>query len=191
MKQVFWTVYSGGRQAHLTDNDVMREVSAFEANNRKIISDAAAQTIAAWWHSPTQPLTTGLSTKGDVDRHLTLDMFFDESTDATTTGPTWVGSAPQRCLSALGEYLTYHQTNAPSAVRPCACHTCFDTVVGIAGELCSECEDAGCDAQFAYECDRPTADESDECPAGCTCDHCVPQGDCPEFCTCIMCIPGA
>lgn len=34
---------------------------------------------------------------------------------------------------------------------PCACRDCFELTVG--GELCSLCEDAGCDAEGESECE--------------------------------------
>lgn len=179
-KRQLWSVHTPGRAAHLSDTDVMREVSECERDSRKIISDAAAQTIASWWHSPAEPLTTGLSTAGNVDRYLTLEMFFDESSDPTTAAAHWVGSAQQRCLAALGAYIKHHQETAPSGARACACYDCLDTVYGVAGELCNACTEHGCDAQFTSSCERPDAyaeDEGDPC-------------DGADDCTCIFCIPG-
>lgn len=164
----FWNVHTAP-QGLMNTGPALDEVRAAVYGDR-LISDACAQTIASWWHDAAHPYTTRLSTGGHVDRYATIDDFCPESDWGTACD----NQTDRDALRKLGEYLTHHQTNAPSAVRPCACHTCFDTVVGIAGELCSECADAGCDAQFAYECDRPAEDESDECPDDCTCIYCIP-----------------
>jgi hypothetical protein len=42
------------------------------------ISDAVAQTIASWWHSPGSPLSTVLSTMGAVTDDMNIRDFANE-----------------------------------------------------------------------------------------------------------------
>lgn len=148
--------------------------------DRGVITDRAAQTIASWWHSPDEPYSTRLSTMGRLDRYATLDNFGTVEQCET--------AEDKAALLALGRWIDARKASAESGSRPCACNTCMDTVVGVIGDVCHACTEWGCDPTDSQEeCNVIP----DECPQGCTCDHCIPQGDCPEFCTCLFCIPGA
>jgi hypothetical protein len=139
-----YPVYDGGRQEHYTSETLYAYLDKLKPG--EIINDAAAQTIAEWWHSPGQPYTTMLSTMGVVDRYTTIFDFASPS--------DWTSYA--RELDALDAYIKDKISNAESSYRPCACDDCPDLVVGIPGELCSLCENEGCDAQGS-ECQRPDA----------------------------------
>lgn len=41
--------------------------------------------------------------------------------------------------------------------RHCACRDCFETTIGGPGEMCSDCEDSGCDGH--HECSQPDEQE--------------------------------
>ncbi len=160
----FYDAYDGGRQQHVTGlqavlavgdlgyerGHVDREIRELRDGARGIISDAVAQTIAAWWHSPARPLTTRLSTMGRVDMALTLDDFATEAARPQYDVPG------QAALRALGAYIEHKQACAPAGYRPCACDGCFDLVVSTPGGLCAECGEAGCDNQGS-ECERADA----------------------------------
>ncbi len=47
-----------------------------------------------------------------------------------------------------------------SGYRYCGCRDCFETVVGEEGDLCDECEEAGCEQ--GKECSAPGAYGGDE-----------------------------
>ena len=59
---------------HLSEDEVMFEVHEF-VRNREIISDACAQTIASWWHSPASSNSTALSTMGAVTDDMCISDF--------------------------------------------------------------------------------------------------------------------
>lgn len=176
----FWNVHTAP-VAHVGTEDALRIAASFEGRG-VVIPDGVAQTIASWWHSPQSPYSTRLSTGGHVDRYLTMD---DIASDAERENAP---EADQTALDALARYITHHQDNAPSGVRPCACHDCFDDVVGKVGELCHECTEHGCDAQFTYSCDRPNAYAEQSCDggAGCVCEGCH---GCEDD-SCLFCVPG-
>lgn len=44
-----------------------------------------------------------------------------------------------------------------SGYRNCACRDCFEIAIGEPGALCSECEEAGCEAGTEQECQAPNA----------------------------------
>lgn len=142
-------VHDGGRQDHLTSEHVLMQTVRHANVAGVIISDAEAQTIAAWWHSPAEPLSTVLSTMGQVDRRMTRETFAGDAEYAAADPDA------RAALDALGAYLAHHVAAAPSAVRPCACRDCFDTTVGIVGELCRHCTDAGC--EYGTDCERDDA----------------------------------
>lgn len=175
MIRQFWDVYTAPAVNHLSSAEAFAEVKRVSATQgRKIISDRCAQTIASWWHSPASPYSTRLSTGGHVDRYATLDDF----SDPTTWEAEHVPEADRQALRRLRDYLRYHQANAPSGARHCACHDCFSEIVGKAGDVCSECEEHGCDAQFSGSCDRPGAYGDPEEPPCEGCDDCI------------FCVPG-
>lgn len=39
----------------------------------------------------------------------------------------------------------------------CACRDCFEVAIGKPGDMCSECQEAGCDANGEHECCRDDA----------------------------------
>lgn len=178
MKLQLWTVYDGGRREHYTSAELFGLGGELEPLNqsvldrrpnwrRGIISDRAAQTVASWWHSPANAYSTLLSTRGLVDRYTTLDDFGDPKQPG-------LSDDDKRALTALGEYILDRQQRAESAYRPCACHDCMDVVVGLPGELCSECKDARCEAQYMAECQRGDAYVGfDPC-----CRHCEDDDEC-------------
>lgn len=175
-----WVVYNAGRVEHsLTPREVFDAAQLWEASARTwpdhpsehvIISDEVAQIIASWWHSPSQPYSTMLSTMGQVDRYATLDHFGNP--EHAETGND------RLALLALGAYLTAKQESAGTGCRPCACHDCMEISIGREGELCSECGAAGCDpTDDRNRCERDDA-LIDECgcdvlayPPGYRCPH--------------------
>jgi hypothetical protein len=153
----------------------------------QVVNDRAAQTIASWWHSPGQPLSTVLSTMGKVDRRMTRDDFCDATEYAelirrgAAADPLDSADArnDRRAVDALCAYITAKIATAESSYRPCACRDCFETAIGIIGALCNECEPAGCTFGEGYDCQRYDAYGAEDDP-------------CPEQCgECIYCIPGA
>lgn len=137
-----YPIYNGGQQEHYTS----KELSAYLDSLRpgKTINDRAAQTIASYWHSPNSPYSTMLSTMGIVDRYTDITDFVNPA-DCTEYA---------RELDALDAYIKDKISTAPSGCRSCACDDCMDLLVGTPGDLCSLCEDEGCDAQGS-ECQRP------------------------------------
>lgn len=63
---------------HLSDAEVEFEVWEFFRFGN-VISDACAQTIAAWWHSPGSPNSTVLSTMGGVTDDMAISDFASQS----------------------------------------------------------------------------------------------------------------
>ena len=74
-------VYDGGKQKHLTEHELMDylrtldEYNSTAGNSPIEINDAAAQTIASYWHSPGSPNSTLLSTMGKVSDDMSLSDF--------------------------------------------------------------------------------------------------------------------
>jgi hypothetical protein len=68
------------------------------------ISDAAAQTIASWYHSPANPNSTRLSTMGQVTDDMCLDDFVGAAEYLTGT------FYDQMILDALESYIDSKQT---------------------------------------------------------------------------------
>lgn len=69
---------------HISQGEVDYEV--WESDNYgHPISDACAQTIASWWHSPASPNSTALSTMGAVTDDMEIGDFVSpkEYQDAT------------------------------------------------------------------------------------------------------------
>lgn len=68
-----------------------------------IITDATAQAIAAWWHSPASPNSTRLSTMGVVTCETRLSDFANEAEfrDADTKH--------RMALESLDRYITHMQ----------------------------------------------------------------------------------
>lgn len=61
----FTLLYNAGSLSHPYADEIAVEIQEFRRNG-KIISDASAQAIASWWHSPSSPNSTRLSTMGKV-----------------------------------------------------------------------------------------------------------------------------
>lgn len=59
---------------HLSQGEVDYEVWEYVTYGNTI-SDACAQTIASWWHSPGSPLSTVLSTMGAVTADMDISHF--------------------------------------------------------------------------------------------------------------------
>jgi hypothetical protein len=59
---------------HLSSAEVDFEVWEFGWHG-DVISDACAQTIASWWHSPGSPLSTVLSTRGAITSDMSIRDF--------------------------------------------------------------------------------------------------------------------
>lgn len=87
---------------HLSTDEVEFEVWEFFRFGN-VISDACAQTIASWWHSPSSPNSTVLSTMGAVTDDMSLSDFASqkeyESADRTN----------QQELDALKAYIADRQ----------------------------------------------------------------------------------
>jgi hypothetical protein len=165
-----WPVHDGGQAEHYGSERLFRNLRLLSEG--EIISDRAAQTIAAWWHSPGKPYSTLLSTRGIVDRYTTLSDFGDPAEAETPEDA--------QALRALGAYIAHKQSTARSGPRPCACHDCFEITTGIPGELCADCAEWGCDATDARACcEVPGRYETESDPCG----------D-PECDGCLYCIPG-
>ncbi len=64
-----------------------------------------------------------------------------------------------------------------SGYRDCACRDCFEIAIGEEGALCSECEEAGCEAGAEKECEAPGAYGVD---VDCSCS----RGGSAMFCEC-------
>lgn len=104
-------VYKGEIESHLSTGAVDSQVAQWEFTGQRI-SDAAAQTIASWWHSPSSRNSTLLSTKGIVTADMLLDDFVTaleyDTADATN----------QAALDALEDYIASCKITA--GMEPCA-----------------------------------------------------------------------
>lgn len=75
-------VYNGGKKQHMTTNELHAYMAELVESNSHLpmrdqreMSDAAAQTVAAMWHSPATPNTTLLSTMGKVSDDMSMGDF--------------------------------------------------------------------------------------------------------------------
>jgi hypothetical protein len=74
-------VYRGGQQSHMNSQELYVHVGRVDHLNSTLaagiseINDSAAQTIAAWYHSPASPNSTRLSTMGQVTDDMTIGDF--------------------------------------------------------------------------------------------------------------------
>lgn len=123
-------VYAAGVMAHLSESQVSLAVEAYHGAG-VIISDAVAQTIAAWWHSANGE-SAFLSTQGRITTTMTLDDFvspLEYSAESVTN---------KRDLDALKAYIQHHQIAA--GMTWCeACETLQFCEYGDSVNLCSEC----------------------------------------------------
>ena len=62
---------------HLSELEVEYEIWEYVLYGH-VISDACAQTIASWWHSPGSPNSTCLSTMGAVTDDMSIRDFASE-----------------------------------------------------------------------------------------------------------------
>lgn len=144
----YWPVYQGGTLDHLDASQVAKELRTLET-----ISDACAQTIAAWWHSGSNSYTMMLSSTGTVDLYTSLSDFGNPDTDCET-------KFDAKALRALGAYIEAKQAEAESGAHACACDDCPSGIVyAVKGSLCHECGEAGCSATEHTACERDDAYE--------------------------------
>lgn len=75
-------IYDGGKQQHMTSDELYAYMAELEEGNDRLpmderseMSDRAAQTVAAMWHSPASPTTTLLSTMGKVSDDMSIADF--------------------------------------------------------------------------------------------------------------------
>ena len=87
---------------HLSTDEVEFEVWEFFRFG-EMISDACAQTIASWCHSPSSPNSTALSTMGAVTDDMSISDFVSDK----EYGMTDVKG--QHCLDALKAYISDRQ----------------------------------------------------------------------------------
>lgn len=111
-------IYDGGTRKHLTTDEVLWEV-----NTSDVISDAAAQTIASWWHSPARPESTALSTSGKV--LATTDIYDFASQQDFDTADDF----NKMCLRMLNEYIKDRKRTYLS-MYPNRCPNCYEYVRG-------------------------------------------------------------
>lgn len=117
-------IYDGETRKHLTTDEVLWEV-----NTSDVISDAAAQTIASWWHSPARPESTALSTSGKV--LATTDIYDFASQKEFANADDF----NKMCLRMLNEYIKDRKRGYLS-MHPNKCPECF--IWATNGELRSE-----------------------------------------------------
>jgi hypothetical protein len=151
-------VHDGGQREHYMSAELFTELGTWPGD--KPITDAMAQTIAAWWLDGRNPLSMVLATSGRVDRRMNRETFTDDATYAA------LPQGDRFALDRLVDYIEYHIAMAPSCSRPCACDDCGYLTTGIVGEMCSHCEDAGC--EYGESCN--VEDAYDDDTAGCNCD---------------------
>jgi|SRR5213076_2082627 len=94
-------VYSNW-EFHLSHDEVEFEVWEFHRFG-DVISDACAQTIASWWHSPASPNSTMLSTMGKVTDDMSISDFASQKEYDTANRTT------QQELDALAKYIAFRQ----------------------------------------------------------------------------------
>lgn len=74
----FTVLHNAGFLSHPYVDEIAVEVQEFKRSG-KVISDASAQAIASWWHSPSSPNSTRLSTMGMVGIETSISDFCTES----------------------------------------------------------------------------------------------------------------
>lgn len=100
------TVVYKNWEFHLSQDEVEFEVWEFFRFG-EMISDACAQTIASWWHSPGSPNSTMLSTMGAVTDDMDICNFASQKEYGLTD--KW----GQECLDALKAYIADRQKVRP------------------------------------------------------------------------------
>lgn len=144
--ELFIVHESGSKLNHYADDALFDYLATLRPG--QVINDSAAVTIAAWWHEIHEPLSTLLSTCGKVDRRMTRQTFASDAQYADAS------EDDRRALDALTAYIANKIAFAPASYRMCSCRDCFNLTVGIVGELCAECTDAGCTFGEGDECQR-------------------------------------
>lgn len=110
-------VYDGGMRRHLSTNEMIAAFSEMEEG--EIISDAMAQTIASWWHSPRRMSTAALSTAGIVTSDADIDEFADpEEYDNCD-------DQDKQYLDALRDYIADKKSDYLTR-NPFLCPVCFE-----------------------------------------------------------------
>jgi hypothetical protein len=102
-------VYDGGRQEHMTSEELYAYLAELDAQNsalpfgeRSEINDRAAQTIAAMWHSPGNE-STALSTAGWVTVEMSPRDFY------TVSEYQMASAREKRALDYLATYILSKQ----------------------------------------------------------------------------------
>jgi len=101
-------VYDGGRAVHLNSNELHFQLMQLNTRNSMLngveeITDAMAQTIASWYHSPSSPNSTLLSTMGKVSDDMDLRDFVSHAEYMSS------GGFDRLCLNYLESYITSKQ----------------------------------------------------------------------------------
>lgn len=109
-------IYDGGRHSHYTSRELesyIRALDAFNAVIRMIgpddvleLSDKAAQSIAAMWVNPAEPVTTALATRGHVLKGARLINF------ANANDYCEADTVNRLMLDYLGTYLVRKHVDA-------------------------------------------------------------------------------
>lgn len=110
-------IYNGGMRRHMCSTELVEEFS--ELGEYDIISDAAAQTIASWWHSPRRTWTAALSTAGIVSSETDIDDFADPEEYDNCEG--W----DKKFLDGLRVYIQ-HKKSEFLTNNPRLCPMCFE-----------------------------------------------------------------
>jgi hypothetical protein len=116
-----------GEEGHASLREVQDEVDKWRTLG-DCLSDAVAQTIASWWHSPAEPNSTRLSTMGIV----TADMnFYNFATDAEYEA---AAEDDRNALDALADYIMVKQVDAGML----ECAECYE-IAFVTNGICKEC----------------------------------------------------
>jgi len=105
----FTSLYNAGPLRHPYVDEVAAQVEEFK-DWGVIISDAVAQAIASWWHSPGYPNSTRLSTMGMVGVETSISDF---CTPAEYSAD-WTSQTDRDEIDALEAYILVIQANAGS-----------------------------------------------------------------------------
>jgi hypothetical protein len=119
------------RTEHASPAVVDSQVSAWQ-DNGTTISDSVAQAIASYWHSPSSPNSTILSTMGAVTPDMSIEDFCSDSEYAR------IENIDNRWeVDALGDYIYTKQTKAGMAL----CEECAEMAFCDDDNLCEDCEE--------------------------------------------------
>lgn len=104
----FTPIYNAGFLSQPYTEEITAEVREFKSSG-KILSDAAAQAIASWWHSPASPNSTRLSTMGMVGTETEVSDFCTESEYVSD----YRTNSERDEIDALEAYILIIQANYP------------------------------------------------------------------------------